>query len=531
MRTHILLLPDGREIGSGTSGEALMAVRLTREVNNDTLLSPGAASAAMLELSLLTPDKPVRAGDSLRLLDAGSGQLLGTFIAQEPVSAGGLQKITAYDCLVRLDREVSGLLRQLSWPRSLSQLAMDICQFCGLTLATPDFPCGEFPAACPSGDAITGRQVMMWVSQAAGCFCRATAQGEVALGWYTPANLEIAPQQVRFLGGVLSLSGKVDEGVLPLSGSVEAAVLTLTPRQYALSGELQLETGEIAPIDRVQIRQTETDVGVLYPDAPGENTLVIQGNPLLAAQDAQMLLPVAESLYERFGGITYTPGRIKVPTTKGLDVGQILQVTDSQGERHTLYVMSLLRDATGDTVACTGCVNRDSPQVVNNRSYQNLHGRMLQLRTDVEGIRAENSDNRGKLSALALDVEGIRGSVSAQQTQGQLLQQSLTTLEQTAQGLQLSVESIQTQGATKLKTAMGYRFDDEGLRIARSGQPMENRLDNTGMQVLRSGTPILQADHRGVMAQDVTVKNYLIVGSHARFEDAAGRTACFWLEG
>jgi hypothetical protein len=52
------------------------------------------------------------------------------------------------------------------------------------------------------------------------------------------------------------------------------------------------------------------------------------------------------------------------------------------------------------------------------------------------------------------------------------------------------------------------------------------------MQVLRSGTPILQADHNGVKATDVTVRNYLILGSHARLENyAGGRTACFYLEG
>jgi len=42
----------------------------------------------------------------------------------------------------------------------------------------------------------------------------------------------------------------------------------------------------------------------------------------------------------------------------------------------------------------------------------------------------------------------------------------------------------------------------------------------------------LQANDKGVVAADVTVRNYLIMGSHARFEDyGAGRTACFWLEG
>ena len=63
---------------------------------------------------------------------------------------------------------------------------------------------------------------------------------------------------------------------------------------------------------------------------------------------------------------------------------------------------------------------------------------------------------------------------------------------------------------------------------------MENRLDNSGMYVERSGETILQANAAGVVATDVTVRNYLIVGNHSRFEDYSdgdddARTGCFWI--
>lgn len=527
MLKHLIVLPDGTEIGSGAPGAAVMAVQLSRAVNTEALLSPGAAVAACLQLSLLG-DCPIRAGDSLTIHDGDTRQLLGTFVAQEPVRSGHIVKVTAYDRLILLDREISGFLQTLTFPLGMGELARFTCEFCGLSLENEDFPGSEFTVPCPIGDGITGRQLLSWVAQAAGCFCRATPQGTVELGWYEETDLEIGPEQYSVLSGVLRCGGSFDGGVFVCSGQASEGVLTLPPRQYALSGGLQLETAPTVPIDRVQIRQTDTDVGCLYPDAEGENTLVIQGNPLLAAENAETLLPIAEALYERFSGIAYTPGVLKLPTTAALEPGQLLRVWDRSGVGHKLFVMQLDRSAAGDTVTCTGSYSRESATVVNNRTYQNLHGRMLQLRTDVEGIRAENSDNRGKLASLALDIEGIRGTVSSQE--GQLSR--LTTLEQTANALQLSVQSLQADGVTKIKTAMGYTFDDQGLRIARSGGAMENLLDNTGMRVTRSGQSILQADHKGVTAVDVTVKNYLVVGSHARLEDyPGGRTACFWLEG
>ena len=82
---------------------------------------------------------------------------------------------------------------------------------------------------------------------------------------------------------------------------------------------------------------------------------------------------------------------------------------------------------------------------------------------------------------------------------------------------------------------MGYTFDDEGLKIKKPGGAIENKLDDEGMEVSRSGETMLRADKDGVLATDVTVRNYLVVGNHARFENYSNgtdsnRTACFWTE-
>ena len=66
--------------------------------------------------------------------------------------------------------------------------------------------------------------------------------------------------------------------------------------------------------------------------------------------------------------------------------------------------------------------------------------------------------------------------------------------------------------------------------ISRSDSDMANRLDHTGMYVTRNGQILLQANNQGVIAKDVSVGNYLIVGENARFEDYGGsRTACYYL--
>ncbi|MBO5317560.1 MAG: hypothetical protein J6A74_03880, partial [Oscillospiraceae bacterium] len=165
-----------------------------------------------------------------------------------------------------------------------------------------------------------------------------------------------------------------------------------------------------------------------------------------------------------------------------------------------------------------------------------VQGKLLKLRMDVEGLQVENTDQAGALTRVEADLQGIRGQVSTQSTQLQNVQTQMTQVSQTAQSLQITVDKIQSDGVNKIKTQMGYTFDDAGLQIAREGQQMKNLLDNTGMYVTRDGQTVLQANAAGVVATDVQVHNFLIVGDHARFEDYtdgldALRTACFWLGG
>ena len=135
-----------------------------------------------------------------------------------------------------------------------------------------------------------------------------------------------------------------------------------------------------------------------------------------------------------------------------------------------------------------------------------------------------------KYTSVSLDVNGINAKVAQQGSSIEGLQEQTSTLQQTANGISIQVQNIIENGVDKVTTGTGYTFKEDGLRIHKSGEEIENKLDHTGMYVTRSGETILQANNTGVIATDVTVRNYLIVGSHARFEDYEGnRTACFYL--
>ena len=127
---------------------------------------------------------------------------------------------------------------------------------------------------------------------------------------------------------------------------------------------------------------------------------------------------------------------------------------------------------------------------------------------------------------MELDLEGIRTRVdSVQENQDRLSSE----ISQTARSVSLFINRVETEGTQQVTTRNGYTFSDQGLQIQRSGESVQSLLTHTGLQVTRDAECLLQADKDGVRAVDVTVGNYLIVGSHARFEDYyQNRTACYY---
>jgi hypothetical protein len=193
--------------------------------------------------------------------------------------------------------------------------------------------------------------------------------------------------------------------------------------------------------------------------------------------------------------------------------------------------MSKVQTGQLDTLECTGSPRRDSSTAVNEAKYAALSGKVLELQIGIEGLSLENKDAAGKIASLEMNVEGIHTTVSGQLEAAESLQQAVAEVQHTSEGVAVSVQKIQDDGVTRVQTGTGYTFNDEGLKIRKSGEEMENKLDNTGMYVVRNGQVILQANNQGVEAADITVRNYLVVGQNSRFEDYGSRTGCFWIGG
>ena len=388
MVKNILVLDDGTEIAAGTVGQnAILSLTCTETVSKTTDLCPGAACSNKLEITIWVEpgtDPPITSGTRLTHYRETSGQrtLAGTYWAVKPTSqTRNTYKIYAYDAVSLLDGVQSTWLRSIQdqFPMTLWKFAGLVAQRCGVTIVNSSLPRnGTYLVQAFYADNLTGRQLLAWVAEASCTFLRATSDGKIEFAWYTDYSTS----------------------------------QSIGPTVYIRDG-LSHDKFQTAPVVKVQIRQSDDDVGVLYPsDESGSNALVIQGNLLLTSATAEALKPVAQAIFETMQGVTYTPLKVTVPADFPLPApGNIVSVTDARGNVLSSYIMNRTISGQQVTLESTGNATRDGTAAVNEQSYKNLTGKMLEIKTSVDGLEVKASDLTGKYTDLKATVDGLSSEV------------------------------------------------------------------------------------------------------------------------
>lgn len=393
MYYSVLRLPNGTELKGGEAGSTLKALTLHTAVNAGQEFTIGSAFSDYIEAEIWAdPDGSLQitAGDALtyyRQDDAGSRTKVGVFYAEKPTrTKRNSYKITAYDTMSKLDADFSGWLHanQAQFPKTIWQLVQLACQRAGVALASSSLPInGSYSVQAFYADDLTCRQIISWAAEAAGCYAHMNADGKLQFLTYTDKRRTVK--------------------ITPDGASNSTAY-------YADS--LSYEDYTVKAIEKVQIRQSDSDVGVIYPDSTtATNTYAVQGNLLLTTGTEANLKTVAQNLYNVLKSVTYTPCKVSVPSGSGLTCGKIVHVKDARGREFDTYLMSATISSGKASFESVGSASRESSSAVNSQSYKNLTGKMLEIKTSVDGLEVKASDLTGKYTDLKATVDGLSSEV------------------------------------------------------------------------------------------------------------------------
>lgn len=393
MYQPILTLSSGAELKGGSPGSAVKSLTLHTAVNAGQEFTIGSAFSDYIEAEIWADpggSLQITAGDALtyyRQDDAGNRTKVGVFYAEKPTrTKRNSYKITAYDTMSKLDADFSGWLHanQAQFPKTIWQLVQLACQRAGVALASSGLPINSsYSVQAFYADDLTCRQIISWAAEAAGCYAHMNADGKLQFLTYTDKRRTAK--------------------ITPDGASNSTAY-------YADS--LSYEDYTVKAIEKVQIRQSDSDVGVIYPDSTtATNTYAVQGNLLLTTGTEANLKSVVQNLYNVLKNVTYTPCKVSVPSSSGLACGQIVHVKDARGREFDTYLMSATISSGKASFESVGSASRESSSAVNSQSYKNLTGKMLEIKTSVDGLEVKASDLTGKYTDLKATVDGLSSEV------------------------------------------------------------------------------------------------------------------------
>ena len=452
MLQPILTLPSGTELKGGSPGSAVKSLTLHTAVNAGQEFTIGSAFSDYIEAEIWADpggSLQITAGDALtyyRQDDAGNRTKVGVFYAEKPTrTKRNSYKITAYDTMSKLDADFSGWLRanQAQFPKTIWQLAQLACQRAGVALASSSLPInGSYSVQAFYADDLTCRQIISWAAEAAGCYAHMNADGKLQFLTYTDKRSTVK--------------------ITPDGASNSTAY-------YADS--LSYEDYTVKAIEKVQIRQSDSDVGVIYPDSTtATNTYAVQGNLLLTTGTEANLKSVVQNLYNVLKNVTYTPCKVAVPSGSGLACGQIVHVKDARGREFDTYLMSATISSGKASFESVGSASRESSSAVNSQSYKNLTGKMLEIKTSVDGLTVTASELSGNYSELKQTVDGLSAEVKKDTKitgGGNLILGSESFKNATYVGIDSSVVYGDDGSATitNANTCRGFKFNTVGAHI------------------------------------------------------------------
>lgn len=427
-----------RSDGSIIDSSVIISCELSEEVNSDTNLMVGDVTSTELSIEVLSSVR-VEQDEMLTyyVIEDGVETLIGRFKVEKPtIASRTTMRFSAYDNVLKTERIFSDWLiqNQASFPMTLLALAQAACDYCGVTLATVDFPHTELSVGAFYGDGITCRQVLGWAAAIAGRFVRANADGEIEFAWYsevdgiicTPSGTSYAAEMTVADDGEGNIAvtnrnmtvsddgnGNVTvdiPGVQVLYSDGDVSFVSETVIPYFLDG-ISYESYATDLIEQVRINHAESDVGICFPTDATGNCFTISGNMILGACTPGDVSGVAASLYNQLSSISYVPAKIRVPRTIKVRAGDIVRMYTPFGETLRTYVMRMSITASGSSIESTGDKSYGTNAAVSSQKYTNLTGRMMEVTNSADGLEVKNTDLEGRVSRMAQTVQGLETTV------------------------------------------------------------------------------------------------------------------------
>lgn len=247
------------------------------------------------------------------------------------------------------------------------------------------------------GDALSGKDVITAICEINGCFGHIGRDGKF---YYV-----YLPQAIQ--------------GLYPANDLFPSDTLyPRDPKGVKVGGNgtyinVQWEDYDTKPISKLQIRQEENDIGLIY--GSGDNTYIIQGNFLVYGKSSDQLYTIAENIYSKIKSITYIP--LKSCEAAGnpcFEVGDPIRMSTKYALIETYILERTLKgiQTLRDTYKSNGAEKYAENVNSVHQSILQLKGKANILTRTIEETRLEMIDmGEGLSNTISITAKELRGEL------------------------------------------------------------------------------------------------------------------------
>lgn len=277
-------------------------------------------------------------------------------------------------------------------------------------------------------------------------------------------------------------------------------------------------------------------------------TQYVRNNPFWVLRED--IADLIENALVTIGNITINQFNCSWRGDFSLEVGDKIELTTKDNQTVISYLLNDTIKYDGGLSEASEWEYKETEAVTSNpttlgEALKYTYAQVDKANKQIDIVASETSANSEAISALQINTDSISASVKKVEdnTQEALagVNADISTLTNrveatmTAEDVTLAIKSELDNGVSKVETTTGFKFDESGLTISKTGSEMTTNIDEDGMTITRDNEEVLVADHEGVKAYNLHANTYLIIGETSRFEDydkdGETRTGCFWIGG
>lgn len=378
------------------------SIKITEGLCESDDLKFGECNAAQFEVTVADVQQDLTGLEFMVTLEVdGYEMAMGIYTVDSFVRQADrrLKKITAYDRMRKFNIDVSSWYQGLTFPMTLKDFRNSLCAYVGIKQVLVELPLDDMTVTKTiDPEQLSGLDVLQAICEINGCFGHIDKTGRLRYQFLGCAGLypseTLFPDDDLFPGDLLD-----DENTEQIL--------------FYKQSETSYEDYIVTPIDRLQIRQEEGDVGVLY--GKGSNTYVIEGNFLAYGKSSEELEGIAAAVYENIAGRSYRPCKIVNPGLPWIEVGDGLVCYTSDDVIETYCLKRTMTGIQGmmDTFEASGSIEYEENFGIQSQIIQ-LEGKSAVIKKSIEQVSVdmrnlkENMETQFKQTAEAIALEAKR---------------------------------------------------------------------------------------------------------------------------